>query len=358
VKTLVRPPTEAVADLRGIRILLAEDNELNQEVAAGLLDGTGVSLDIADNGAVAVEKVQTRPYDVVLMDIQMPVMDGIEATRLIRADDRFRALPIVAMTANAMASDRERCLAAGMNDHIGKPIDPHELMRVLARWARREGTVNLAVSPPTITEASDAVAAAPLIDGVDTKAGLARTGGKPEQYANLLRRFAERHANDPAEISRALEAGDRALAQRLAHTLKGVAATMGVNAVSAAAQRIEEALKTGDDIGNGVGDFGGLSRAGNRRDPFGGYAAATRSGTAGCQCGRMHRSAADSQNPARKRRRGSGGFHRQDQPQPRRRGARGRDGRAVADGRRIRFPGGADRAGQRVPAPLIGVGLG
>ncbi len=255
VKTLVRPPTEAVADLRGIRILLAEDNELNQEVAAGLLDGTGVSLDIADNGAVAVEKVQTRPYDVVLMDIQMPVMDGIEATRLIRADDRFRALPIVAMTANAMASDRERCLAAGMNDHIGKPIDPHELMRVLARWARREGTVNLAVSPPTITEASDAVAAAPLIDGVDTKAGLARTGGKPEQYANLLRRFAERHANDPAEISRALEAGDRALAQRLAHTLKGVAATMGVNAVSAAAQRIEEALKTGDDIGNGVGDL-------------------------------------------------------------------------------------------------------
>ncbi len=255
VKTLVRPPTEAVADLRGIRILLAEDNELNQEVAVGLLDGTGVSIEIAGNGAIAVERVQSQSYDVVLMDIQMPVMNGIEATRLIRADDRFRALPIVAMTANAMAADRERCLAAGMNDHIGKPIDPHELMRVLGRWAQREGTVNLAVSPTAVAQAADGAAAALFIDGVDTKAGLARTGGKPEQYANLLRRFAERHANDSAEMSRALEAGDKALAQRLAHTLKGVAATMGVNAVSAAAQRIEEALKTGEDIGNGVGDL-------------------------------------------------------------------------------------------------------
>jgi two-component system sensor histidine kinase/response regulator len=123
-----------IAHLRGIRVLLVEDNEINQEVALGQLEDAEVEVDVADNGEIAVNMVRSNEYDVVLMDMQMPVMDGIEATRLIRADSRFDKLPIVAMTANAMAVDRERCLEAGMNDHIAKPIDPDQLFGTLSRW--------------------------------------------------------------------------------------------------------------------------------------------------------------------------------------------------------------------------------
>jgi two-component system sensor histidine kinase/response regulator len=253
-KVLVRPPPEAVRGLEGTRILLVEDNELNQEVATGLLDGSGMSIDIAANGAIAVENVQRQPYDIVLMDVQMPVMDGIEATRLIRADERFRELPIIAMTANAMAADRERCLGAGMNDHIGKPIDPDGLIRMLARWARRDGALALVARSSVGGKAGigDGDTALPVIEGVDTRTGLARTGGRPEQYANLLRRFADRHANNPAEIRAALGAGDIVVAHRLAHTLKGVAATIGAAEVSEAAHRIELGLKNGEQVDGAV----------------------------------------------------------------------------------------------------------
>jgi two-component system sensor histidine kinase/response regulator len=120
--------------LKDARVLLVEDSKLNQIVAKGILAETGVAVDVADNGEIAVAKVRERPYDIVLMDMQMPVMDGITATKAIRADARFAALPIVAMTANAMSSDREQCIAAGMNDHIAKPIDPQQLFAMLQRW--------------------------------------------------------------------------------------------------------------------------------------------------------------------------------------------------------------------------------
>ena len=122
---------------RGTRVLLVEDNEINQEVAIGLLGDAAIEVDLADNGEIAVRMVRDGSYDAVLMDMQMPVMDGIEATQAIRSDPRFQDLPIIAMTANAMAADREKCLKAGMNDHIGKPIDPDELFSVLLRWAGR-----------------------------------------------------------------------------------------------------------------------------------------------------------------------------------------------------------------------------
>jgi len=121
---------------RGARVLLVEDNEINQEVALGQLEDAEVEVDVAENGEIAVRMVRDNHYDVVLMDMQMPVMDGIEATRIIRSDAKFDALPIIAMTANAMAADRDRCLEAGMNDHIPKPIDPEELFRVLAQWTK------------------------------------------------------------------------------------------------------------------------------------------------------------------------------------------------------------------------------
>ena len=131
---------EALRDLehlRGARVLLVEDNEINQEVALGQFEDADVEVDIAENGEIAVNMVREKNYDIVLMDMQMPVMDGIEATRAIRADPRFEKLPIVAMTANAMAVDRDRCLEAGMNDHIPKPIEPAQLFGTLSRWIER-----------------------------------------------------------------------------------------------------------------------------------------------------------------------------------------------------------------------------
>ncbi len=253
-KLLAPSPTPADLGLGGLRILLAEDNELNREVAVGLLDGTGVSIDIAENGAVTVEKVEQQPYDIILMDMQMPVMDGLEATRSIKADERFRELPIIAMTANAMAADRERCLAAGMSDHIAKPIDPDELFRVIARWAKRDGTGSVIAKPAPVATGRQSGGSPdlPVIEGIDTHTGLAQTGGKPEQYANVLLRFAERHADNAAEITAALNAGDNSLAQRLAHTLKGLAATIGASQVSEAARRVELGLKNGERVAGAI----------------------------------------------------------------------------------------------------------
>ncbi len=130
-------PSFEIARTRGTRVLLVEDNEINQEVAIGLLEDAAIQVDLAENGEIAVRMAQESDYDAVLMDMQMPVMDGIEATRAIRSDPRFQNLPIIAMTANAMAADREQCLKAGMNDHIGKPIDPDQLFSVLLRWVGR-----------------------------------------------------------------------------------------------------------------------------------------------------------------------------------------------------------------------------
>jgi two-component system, sensor histidine kinase and response regulator len=148
VVTVLRAPREAtdhietapsfeIARTRGVRVLLVEDNDINQEVAIGLLEDAAIQVDLAVNGEIAIRMAQENEYDAVLMDMQMPVMDGIEATRVIRSDPRFKNLPIIAMTANAMATDREQCLKAGMNDHIGKPIDPDQLFSVLLRWTGR-----------------------------------------------------------------------------------------------------------------------------------------------------------------------------------------------------------------------------
>ena len=132
-------PFEALGPLRGARLLVVEDNELNQQVAAELLSDAGFVVELAGNGQEALAKLRQQPVDLVLMDMQMPVMDGLEATRAIRAQPGLRHLPVIAMTANAMAADRELCLAAGMNDHLAKPVNPDDLWRVLARWLKPTG---------------------------------------------------------------------------------------------------------------------------------------------------------------------------------------------------------------------------
>jgi PAS domain S-box-containing protein len=238
-------PSFDIDRMRGARILLVEDNEINQEVAMGQLEDAEAFVDLAENGEIALRLLQDNEYDVVLMDMQMPVMDGIEATRIIRSDPRFNELPIVAMTANAMASDRILCLEAGMNDHIAKPIDPDQLFGVLLRWLRRDGDSRAAQAPATTRSAASSGDAAPVVPGIDIEAGLKRTGGNPKRYEALLRKFADQQSGTIASIQSALAIGDAATAERAAHSLKGAAATLGANAVSESAARAEAAIKSG-----------------------------------------------------------------------------------------------------------------
>jgi two-component system, sensor histidine kinase and response regulator len=235
--------------LRGSHILLVEDNELNQEVAMGLLETAGMKIDLAENGLVAVRKVSENDYDLVLMDMQMPVMDGIAATKAIRLNPKYRSLPIVAMTANAMDSDREMCLAAGMVDHVAKPIDPDQMFGTIKKWIRRntggsaEGATAKAEPAPTPTTA---VTQIPEIDGVDQADGLKRVGGNSRLYRELLVKFATKFEHADDEVDAGLKGGDREGAQRTAHTVKGVAGNLGIKGVQLAAEKLEKAIRDND----------------------------------------------------------------------------------------------------------------
>jgi signal transduction histidine kinase/DNA-binding response OmpR family regulator/HPt (histidine-containing phosphotransfer) domain-containing protein len=237
-------PAEEAGRIRGARVLLVEDNEINREVALGLLEGAHLAIDVAGNGQEAVRMVTDRPYDVVLMDMQMPVMDGLAATRLIRSEGRFRELPIIAMTANAMASDREKCIEAGMNDHIAKPIDPDQLLATLARWVTpRPADALVQPSQPESRLADDSL---PEVEGVDVPGGLKRVAGNKRLYRDLLTKFAAKQSAAASEISAAIEGGDRKLAERLAHTLKGVAGNLGITGIYSAAGKLEAAIRNND----------------------------------------------------------------------------------------------------------------
>ncbi|MFT3720746.1 response regulator [Pseudorhodoferax sp.] len=235
-------PGDAAAALAGARVLLVEDNALNQELALDLLAQAGLDVVLAGDGAEALAILaRDGGFDGVLMDCQMPVMDGFAATRAIRAEARWRALPILAMTANAMAGDRERVLAAGMNDHISKPIDVDEMFRTMARWIRPRRP---APAPPALASAP-----APLLPeglpGIDVAGGLRRTQHNARLYRSLLEQFAAAHARFSRDVGAALDAGDTALAARLAHTLRGTAGTIGASEVWEAAAALELACRQG-----------------------------------------------------------------------------------------------------------------
>jgi two-component system, sensor histidine kinase and response regulator len=286
--------------------LLVDDNDLNQQVGADLLTDAGLVVDVADNGQMALDMLARTPYDAVLMDMQMPVMDGLTATRRLRENPAWAQLPVLAMTANAMAADRDRCLQAGMNGHIAKPIDPDELFATLLRWIAPRTP---APTPPghpglgaeqdlatgsaqpsaslasSISSASSATAAAsvptapsadlpseprapqpialpassnpaavqpapqadPLagIDGLDTAAGLRRVLNKRATYEGLLRKFVAGQADAAAAVRAQLSAGQRDDAQRAMHTLKGTAGTIGAAHLAELAQAAEQALAQG-----------------------------------------------------------------------------------------------------------------
>jgi CheY-like chemotaxis protein len=236
------PEAEEASRLRGARILLTEDNEINQQIAVELLEGAGANVMVASNGREAVEMLSGAgqpPFDVVLMDLQMPEMDGYQATAKLRADSRLAALPIIAMTAHATLEERQRCLAAGMNDHVAKPIDPEALFEAVGRFYKP------AAGPPAGDRPSSPapLAELPSIAGLDTNDGLARVGGNRKLYVKILRQFAEQQGPALDQIAGALAKGDHPLAERLAHTIKGVAGNVGATGVQAAAGVLERAIR-------------------------------------------------------------------------------------------------------------------
>jgi PAS domain S-box-containing protein len=264
------------------RVLLVEDNDLNQQVASELLEDAGFSVETAENGEIAIEMVRQGAYDVILMDMQMPVMDGIAATRALRS--MGITTPILAMTANVLSDDRDACTVAGMDDFVAKPIDPEALDMALDKWIRRERAADLAASSgpesarpvagipdarvagipgsirrvsgaersagvaPTPAATASAAAGGDLpteISGLDTASGLSHASGKVRLYRDMLSRFATGQSEAGPSIRAALAAGDRGNAELLAHTLKGTAAMISAGPVSEAAAEVEGAIRRG-----------------------------------------------------------------------------------------------------------------
>jgi two-component system sensor histidine kinase/response regulator len=234
------PATASIVDsqpLRGIRVLLVEDNLLNQRVASEMLHRLGARVDIANNGQEGVEAVQRGYFDAVLMDLQMPVMDGLEATRRIRANPDFAELPVIAMTANALARDRDRCLAAGMNDFLTKPVYTAQLAAMLGKWLGIEVAAGEAGAP-------SAVAVPPAPDTpLSLEGALRHYDGDRKLYLELLAIFRQHHANDLQRLREAMAAGDHKTAHRLAHTLKGVAGNLWMPRLRQVALKAEESIE-------------------------------------------------------------------------------------------------------------------
>ncbi|MBV8464954.1 MAG: response regulator [Burkholderiales bacterium] len=225
----------------GARVLLAEDNPINQQIAVELMLACNLAVDVAENGREAVSRLQSAEpgyYDLVFMDLQMPEMDGHEATLAIRRDQRFDAIPIVAMTAHAMAEERARCIREGMNDHVSKPLDPAVLYRLLAQQLAAKLTDEEREAPAAVaSELPEAV------DGLDLKSALARVNGNAKLLVKLLRQYRRDQSEAPKLIEAAVASGDLATAERHAHTLKGVSSNIGAASVAQPAAVLEAALR-------------------------------------------------------------------------------------------------------------------
>ncbi|MBF0182840.1 MAG: response regulator [Magnetococcales bacterium] len=235
--------------LRGAKVLLVEDNEFNQQVARELLELVGVEVQTANNGLEGVQMVTHDRYDVVIMDLQMPVLDGYEATRRIRSDPTYNDLPIIAMTANAMAGERERYLEAGMTDYVTKPVDMNQLFAALlkvlptsrgATAVRNEGEV-----PATPT--AEEVFSLPEMAGIDQRFALNKLGGNRRLYRKLLQKFYESQANTASELRQVLENGQQEVAQRMVHTLKGMAGNVGARELQTVCEKLEQLILVGTE---------------------------------------------------------------------------------------------------------------
>ena len=246
---------------RGARVLLVDDNEINREIASEILEGVGLVVKTATNGQEALDQLAVDAVDLVLMDIQMPVMDGLQATRAIRQQPSLAELPVIAMTANAFEEDRQICLEAGMNGYLTKPVSPDSLYKLLAEWIPHDGTVAPEESPGEPARAAASAKPAPAAgeaagtsDGFDPEgspinvdAGLEFCGGRMPSYRRLLGRFCELKTGATQELLEALKAGDRETAERVAHSMKGVASTLGAFALSRVSEELEFRIGEGEE---------------------------------------------------------------------------------------------------------------
>ena len=242
--------TDMLNPLRGARILLVEDNEINQQVATEMLESENFLVDLAADGLQAVDMVgqsmqAERPYDLVLMDMQMPVMDGVSASRLIRSNPLHAHLSIVAMTANAMEADRQLCLAAGMNDFVTKPIEPLNLWSALVKWIQPRDGLGQVQRPSERKPAAESsvLLAVTDIEGLDARVGLSRASGNADLYIQLLKRFVKSQEHTASDLLRLVNTGDAQTAERIAHTVRGVAGNLGAAELQEDAHQLETALR-------------------------------------------------------------------------------------------------------------------
>ena len=226
---------ETIDKISGSSILLVEDNAINQQVAMELLERVGLVVDLANNGQEALNMLRDKSYDAILMDVQMPVMDGMEATRQIRKQSKFNKIPVIAMTAHAMAEDKRKCRAAGMDEHLTKPIRPERLYGVLAKWLGADQPI----IPIKVLHDDTHL---PEISGLDIKDGLERVLGNRKLYLKLLHRFREEHANDVSKINQTLVDGDYDEAAALVHAIKGVSSNIGAKQLQIKTEVLERTL--------------------------------------------------------------------------------------------------------------------
>ena len=231
--------------LAGAHVLLVEDNDFNQQVAEGLLALIGIRVTRASNGREALALIETAPFDAILMDLQMPELDGYDATTLIRAKPGFESVPILAMTAHALVHERDRCIAVGMNDYITKPINPEALTHVLLQWIRPHGAPASAPAPAEPAEAAAAAQSLPELPGITPEVGLGLVMGRMDLYRAVLAMFLGLRANTAEELEAALAREDFIGAGRIAHSMISGAATIGAVTLSNTALALELALKSG-----------------------------------------------------------------------------------------------------------------
>lgn len=236
---------EGFDSVRGARILLTEDNEINQQVALELLTGEGFYVDIASNGQEAVDMVKNEDYDIILMDLQMPVMGGYDATKMIRKGISNKGLPIVAMTADAMSGVKESVLNAGMNDYITKPIETNSLWKSLVKWIKPAERI-LPKEYLKVKE-KEVEIDIPKIAGIDTEIGLERVGNNRKLYRKLLLQFSSEYTGFKESIEEFIENNNIEEAVRLSHTVKGVSGNLGARELQGASEKLEHALKTNKD---------------------------------------------------------------------------------------------------------------
>ena len=239
--------TSGADKLRGARILLVEDNLLNQRLAMEILQGMGMKVDVANDGREGLTAVAQGNYDAVLMDMQMPVMDGLEATRRIREQPAFERLPIIAITANVLPRDRDRCLDAGMNDFIPKPINPEKLIRVLGKWIGKPYGTGVAREPPPKPSVTLSLMQESS-DPINVTEALQRLNGNRQLFTEMLEIFQGHHAGDLEKFQAALAGGDLEGAYQLIHSLKGVAANLTMPKLWTVSQAIQEAMESGKDV--------------------------------------------------------------------------------------------------------------